>query len=277
MPKGIYKRRGPANNAISVVTIDRIREMILSEDFTLEEISEKLGVGRTTVKNYRDRLGLPKLGHLPQRPKIIDADHMLCRRCKTPRHNDEFIWLSNERKDKRQNICKYCTYAQTNARMANLESFLKQRVSTIRHTCQRDGIACDLTWPYLAVLLEHQRRQCFYTDVELVWGRGSRQTDSRVRCTLDKIEPAKGYVLGNVVWCSRRSNLVKQDLTLEEMREWLPGWWARIQRFKKEHDEYFRLAGYHSSGEARYGEAYYAEGAPIITSDDLQLHAALPV
>lgn len=44
-------------------------------------------------------------------------------------------------------------------------------------------------------------------------GRGSLHT-----AHLDRIDPNKGYVVGNVAWLSGRANRIKYDATLEELR-----------------------------------------------------------
>jgi len=37
--------------------------------------------------------------------------------------------------------------------------------------------------------------------------------------TLDRIDPALGYVRGNVMWLSRRANAMKQDASLEQLQQ----------------------------------------------------------
>jgi hypothetical protein len=44
---------------------------------------------------------------------------------------------------------------------------------------------------------------------------------------LDKVDPSKGYVQGNVVWLSERANRIKDDATLEDLERlaaWLKSW-----------------------------------------------------
>ncbi len=37
-----------------------------------------------------------------------------------------------------------------------------------------------------------------------------------------------GYTLGNVVLCTYRANSIKRDVSLDELREWMPGWYDRL-------------------------------------------------
>ena len=47
--------------------------------------------------------------------------------------------------------------------------------------------------------------------------------------TLDRINPAKGYVKGNVVVISNRANRIKNDATVEEMRR-VADWFEKVSR-----------------------------------------------
>jgi len=96
---------------------------------------------------------------------------------------------------------------------------------------KRLGNTVSITPEYVESLWHRQKGLCFYTDVPLVVqsGRGS----CRESLSFDKIVPQFGYVSGNVVLCTRKANAVKQDLTLDEMRLWLPDWYSRVVVFKE--------------------------------------------
>ena len=62
-----------------------------------------------------------------------------------------------------------------------------------------------------------------------VLGRGSNPN----QLSVDRIIPELGYIKGNIVLCTQKVNLVKNNLTLREMSEWTPGWYGRvIQKFE---------------------------------------------
>jgi hypothetical protein len=46
---------------------------------------------------------------------------------------------------------------------------------------------------------------------------GKAQSDSSP--TLDKIDNAKGYTKGNIIWVSSRANRIKSDATLDELEK----------------------------------------------------------
>lgn len=221
------------NKKLSTIELDTIRELGENGNISVREIAKIVGIGTTSVKKYLHSMDISLPGHILRGPEIIDSEYWRCKNCNEVRDVDDFLWIDSVKKNHRQTHCKHCMYDQTNKRLNGLESFLKLKVSSLKCTANKNHLLFDLSWIYLSTLLEQQKRKCFYTDVDLVWGRGHKQTDSRFRATVDKIEPSKGYVIGNVVWCSRRANIIKSDLTLDEMKLWMPGWWDRIRVFKE--------------------------------------------
>lgn len=82
---------------------------------------------------------------------------------------------------------------------------------------------CNLT-------LEHLRDlwtgKCVVTGLPITlpeWNDG--KSDMRTTASLDRIDSSKGYVIGNVQWVSGCINLAKQDMTNEQIVEWVQ--WIR--------------------------------------------------
>ena len=46
---------------------------------------------------------------------------------------------------------------------------------------------------------------------------------------MDRIDPKKGYVEGNVVWVSNKANTIKSDSSIEEMEKVLL-WYKKIKK-----------------------------------------------
>jgi hypothetical protein len=78
---------------------------------------------------------------------------------------------------------------------------------------------------------QSQGGRCFYTDAALLLDYGNG-TD-RNSCSVDKVEPALGYVSGNVVFAGRRANTIKHDLTVEELTALIPAWGQRVAAWRK--------------------------------------------
>lgn len=58
------------------------------------------------------------------------------------------------------------------------------------------------------------------------WVNGKINSDT---LSLDKLDPSKGYIKGNVVWCSYLINTMKQNMTEEQFYTFIEG----ILKFKK--------------------------------------------
>lgn len=69
----------------------------------------------------------------------------------------------------------------------------------------------------------------FFTDEKMVCKLGNGKHKNSL--SIDKVVPNKGYVLGNFVFASNKINTCKNDLTLDEIKMWMPGWYLRIESF----------------------------------------------
>ncbi len=55
--------------------------------------------------------------------------------------------------------------------------------------------------------------------------------NKRYAISFYRIDNSKGYIIGNVVLCLLKVNTAKGDFTLEEMRDWMPRWYEKANRF----------------------------------------------
>ena len=68
-----------------------------------------------------------------------------------------------------------------------------------------------MTTDYLVKLFNDQKGLCYYTGINIIWG--ARQNKALPNTpSLDRLIPSKGYVKGNVVWCSFFVNTMKGTL-----------------------------------------------------------------
>jgi hypothetical protein len=129
--------------------------------------------------------------------------------------------------------CNLCRYQARVNRMNDLQHFLQDRIRTIRARAKNKGISFTISVSDLLYLYQSQNGCCFYTDTPLEIGRRNLKENFGKRpnvLSVDKVNCGLGYDLDNLVLCTNRVNTVKRDLTLEEIRQWLPGWYDRIQR-----------------------------------------------
>jgi hypothetical protein len=96
---------------------------------------------------------------------------------------------------------------------------LRQRNSSIKSNCKKNGIEFNLDEKFLLDLWNSQNGICYYSSLPMkaegkIKGFQGWQTPS-----LDRKTPSLGYVKGNVVWCCFAVNSFKQNLTTEEFFE----------------------------------------------------------
>lgn len=114
----------------------------------------------------------------------------------------------------------------------NVDAFLRDRTRRVEVRARKLHILCDLTFEHVRSLFDIQRGCCFYTGVELVLEAGRGRHPHAL--SFDRVDPAQGYLQGNVVLAANRINSIKQDVTLEEMEEWMPKWAERVRAWRAE-------------------------------------------
>lgn len=129
--------------------------------------------------------------------------------------------------------CRKCLNKQVEQRESTPERYLRHRYTVLKRRCRDRGDIFNITWEAFQIQFERQHGLCFYTDAALKWDLGGRK-HNRECLSIDKIIPELGYTLGNFVFCSYRINTMKSDCTLEEMKKWMPDWYARIMKKMEE-------------------------------------------
>lgn len=192
-----------------------------------KEIAQKFGIHHETVRRILAQYGLRSIHRLPI--ELVGDDKAKCKKCGDITDINNFQWSKNGKsKSYRFAYCNKCRHERINAQLSsNIGSYLaiiygkvlKRSKGKTNIISKNDFIA-----QYHA-----QQGKCFYTDEEMICVRGNGF--NRNGLSADKIIPSKGYVLGNVVFCTRKINVCKNDLTLEEIQKWMPDWYNRIQTF----------------------------------------------
>lgn len=142
-------------------------------------------------------------------------DLKLCKRCETSKPLTEFYF--RKQRNVYYTCCKECFNKRTkeyykNGYQENLNHILKSRVSNIK---QRGVPYSKTLKTHLKELWEKQDKKCYYTGIEMVLHGYSDNVKNAM--TIDRINPEKGYIEGNVVLCCSIVNKIKQDLSLEEL------------------------------------------------------------
>lgn len=205
---------------------EKVKELH-GKSFTNRQIAKLLGSSHKTVG-----LDLQALGLLPNGTTRgvleIRGDMARCTKCTDWKPLNQFAMIRRGKPDEyRLTYCNRCRLKQYNNWCNNsLDSFWQRRFTAWQKKAKEKGCEWSLTLAGLKAMFESQNGKCFYTDVPLHMGIGKGHLDNSM--SIDKIVPEQGYVEGNVVLCTKKINTVKNCLTLEEMKQWMPPLYQRL-------------------------------------------------
>jgi hypothetical protein len=112
---------------------------------------------------------------------------------------------------------KSCVKCRAEVREGSFKSLFHMKVwnnryNEIKRRAKDSNIPFDLTPIYLKELMDSQNNKCGITGEDIVEVSGN--------ISLDKKDPSLGYTKGNVQWTNRKSNTMKQDLTMQQLLDW---------------------------------------------------------
>lgn len=215
---------------VDIGEIFRLRDM----EYTDRQIASQLGIHHGTVAYHRRKKGLGPNGWARRFLDIVDEGHARCSRCHEVRPLEGWPCQRRAGGDGyRYSYCSDCKRDRQN-RNANRsdEANLKNRWNRLRTRSKRLGIVCAISFDEFFSQWQTQNGRCFYTDDILLLDFGNGW--DRNSCSVDKVEPALGYVSGNVVFASKRANTIKHDLTVAELTALIPAWGKRIAVWRAE-------------------------------------------
>lgn len=127
-------------------------------------------------------------------------------------HNDSVAVCAIHGKPTKRAVCLECnaTYMREYQRRARREAPDLAILQRAKDRAQRQGITFALSRDHIPVLIS-----CPVLGIPLVIG----EPRSRNSPSLDRIDPAKGYVAGNVRVVSDHANLIKSNLTFSELQD----------------------------------------------------------
>ena len=101
---------------------------------------------------------------------------------------------------------------------------IKSMLQHIKVRAKKKGIDFNLTLEHLICIAPNE---CPVFRTAFVWDvpKGFASSDSP---SLDRIDPALGYIDGNVQWLSLRANAMKQDASIDELKQFAQ--WVLSQR-----------------------------------------------
>lgn len=164
--------------------------------------------------------------------KYTDDGRAICSKC----NNIYEIWQfpPSDKGLVRLTFCYKCRQEQIIlSKNANIESFLKNKLNSMKTTKKKE-IDISITAQDLIDQWYSQNGKCFYTNEDMIWGLGKGL--SRNTLSIDRINPNKGYIKGNFVFCIYKVNTIKNDMTFDELKEWIPDWYNKINIYLEDNN-----------------------------------------
>lgn len=144
-----------------------------------------------------------------------------CSNCRVSKPENEFH--SKGRRAERASWCRSCVHDKVRERWArctenphapaNSIRIARRMVQRTRRRAKLAGREVAITWEDLLPLPTH----CPILGYELVY-RSQNMVGEPASASVDRIDPDRGYVTGNVRVISWRANTLRNNGTLEEMR-----------------------------------------------------------
>ena len=97
--------------------------------------------------------------------------------------------------------------------MSTKEGCIKRRLFETKYRAKKLNIPFDLTLDYLISICP---KTCPVFNTELTWGHQTGKI-LPTSLSLDRIDPNKGYIIGNVQWLSNLANSMKNKATSEQL------------------------------------------------------------
>jgi hypothetical protein len=212
--------------------LDRKIMEAYERDLSNREIAAMVGCHHKTVALCLTRYGLTPLLARGVPPERVDDQHSRCRKCGDVQPNDQFPFVRGRADARRLSICRACRAKDAREALgASPESYFNDKhrrmVNGQRGSHKsRQELEYSLPHGYLASLWRWQEGLCFYSGQPMKMCLGNGKDPLGV--SIDRVDPARGYVVGNVVLCCARVNTIKHDLSPEELKELIPKWHAAI-------------------------------------------------
>lgn len=116
----------------------------------------------------------------------------------------------------RSKACKPCS-SRIKATNPGYEELGGGQIWFIKHGAKKRNLDYLITGEYMWNLLEAQEFKCALTGIPLII---EKVRSPKVTASLDRIDSKKGYIEGNVRWVHKRVNIMRMDMSDEELLEW---------------------------------------------------------
>lgn len=207
---------------------DLLHKLYVVDELPLEVIATEIGSNKPLVVYYVRKYGFPRRNRPRIERKVGDqiGDWTLLRHlvkrnkgywecqcaCGTIKEIDVSSLNANGSKS-----CRSCAMAKTRDNKAVPSHYWLK----LTYHAEKRKRKVEITREYAENLLVGQKHRCALTGWDIGFGRGRTQSgkhsEGDTTASLDRIDPSKDYVKGNVQWVHKDINRMKQYFTEEKL------------------------------------------------------------
>jgi len=192
-------------------TIDRAIRLYLEGGY----VEDSLNLCRPPITTYTfykelEKRGYDKRGRVSRR-EVVDPEHPLkCSNCGKEKPAKDFSMSDKTKCGYDTSCCKLCKRSKVNWQNVSIERRIYHRT---KGRAKRKGIPFNIDLEDIEL-----PEKCPVFDKPFIYG------DHSWTYSIDRIEPDKGYVKGNIQIISNKANMMKSNASFEEVEalyEWM--------------------------------------------------------
>lgn len=116
-------------------------------------------------------------------------------------------------------------------KLNDLERFFWERNKELRRRAKAGNKPFNLDYKYLLDLYNKQEGKCFYSGIKMKLKSTNKKGIDFNVLSVDKIDPDKGYIKNNVVFCLNCVNMFKSNHKLEDIKSVIEGLYERTRNY----------------------------------------------
>ena len=137
----------------------------------------------------------------------VDLDKKVCSVCKKEQDVEEFH-KNKAQPSGRMHICRTCRIAYETSNWAG----------RLYRSAKNRKVDCDISKEYILELFKQQKGYCYWYNVKMIPSERSKDPQQP---SLDRLDPEKGYVKGNVVLTCLAANLGRNRTNIERFKDFV--------------------------------------------------------
>ena len=205
---------------------NEVLQAYLSSD-NKDEAAKKLGIGSTTFQRLKKEYNIPNKPRKKQRKDLTNCRFGKLLAIDSEKVNSRIKWIcicdcGNQKKVDRGALLagatKSCGCIKKNWK--GYGQISGQQFSRIRYSATIRKLDFKISIEYIWELFLLQNKKCSLTGVSLHLEPNYMGKISKNTASLDRIDSSKGYIEGNVQWVHQKVNIIKNDLSEQELYDW---------------------------------------------------------